>query len=87
MLKTSRAEMILRQNNKAIPVILSVGDNVLKRSPQRKNKLSPRFSGPIFITATLHGHKFKILDPKSSTTEIVHSDGLKKINVTSSSSA
>ncbi len=78
-LKVMREEMTQRQHLHATPVILDVGDSVMKRSPERSCKLSPKFMGPFLVTAKLHGNKFKVLDPSTSISEVVHSDRLKKV--------
>ena len=82
-LQASRAEMIQKQHLLATPVSLSVGDKVMKRSPDRKCKLSPKFTGPFLVTEKLHGNKFKVLHEQSNTTEVVHADRLKKFDASS----
>ncbi len=77
-LKTSREEMTQRQHLHATPITLDVGDSVMKRSPERSCKLAPKFIGPFLVTAKLHGNKFKVLDPCTSLSEVVHADRLKK---------
>ncbi len=78
-LKASREEMTQRQHLHATPIILDVGDSVMKRSPERSCKLAPKFMGPFLVTAKLHGNKFKVLDPSTSLSEVVHADRLKKV--------
>lgn len=78
-LAASRAEMIQKQHLIATPVTLTVGDQVMKRSPDRQCKLAPKFIGPFVITEQLHGHKFKILHVLSKASEVVHADRLKKV--------
>ena len=77
-LQASRADMIKRQHSRASPVTFAVGDTVMKRSPERSSKLSPKFTGPFQIIEKLHGNKFKVLHPQLNTSEIIHSDRLKK---------
>ncbi len=62
-LKASREEMTHRQHLHATPIILDVGDSVMKRSPERSCKLSPKFMGPFLVTAKVHGNKFKSPGP------------------------
>ena len=83
-LKLSREEMSQKQHTHATPVSLAVGDSVMKRAPGRSCKLSPKFSGPYLITAKCHGNKFTITDVTNNTSEIVHSDRLKKVSASSS---
>ncbi len=45
-LKAAREEMTQRQHLHATPIILDVGDSVMKRSPERSCKLSPKFTVP-----------------------------------------
>ncbi len=78
-LKTLREEMIHKQHLHATPVTFDVGDSVMLRSPARSCKLESKFTGPYVITAKLHDHKFKVLDPGTSTSQVVHADRLKKI--------
>ncbi len=78
-LKASREEMLHRQHQIATPIIIDVGDTVMKSSPLRSCKLNPKFSGPFLVTAKMHGNKFKILDPSNTVSEIVHVDRLKKV--------
>ncbi len=79
-LKASREEMLRKQHSQATPVTLKVGDSVMKRAPDRSCKLTPKFTGPFLVTAKLHGNKFRILDPSSDSSEVVHVDRLKKVN-------
>ncbi len=79
-LKASREEMLRKQHSQATPVNLDVGDSVMKRAPDRSCKLTPKFSGPFLLTAKLHGNKFKILDPNTNVSEVVHVDRLKKVS-------
>ena len=81
-LLASRSEMIQRQHDKATPVSFTVGDSVMKSAPARQSKLSPKFSGPYVISEQLHGNKFRIIDSVLNTSEIVHSDRLKKVDGT-----
>ncbi len=78
-LKASREEITQRQHLNATPIILDVGDSVMKRSPERSCKLSPKFMGPFLVTARLYGNKFQVLDPSTSISEVVHADRLKKV--------
>ncbi len=71
--------MTQRQHLQATPIILDVGDSVMKRSPERSCKLAPKFMGPFLVTAKLHGNNFKVLDPSTSISEVVHADRLKKV--------
>ncbi len=82
-LAASRAEMIQKQHLIATPVTLAVGDQVMKRSPDRQCKLAPKFIGPFLITEQLHGHKFKIQHVLSNASEVVHADRLKKVSALS----
>ncbi len=72
--------MLRKQHSQATPVRLNVGDSVMKRAPDRSCKLTPRFSGPFLLTAKLHGNKFKILDPNTNISEVVHVDRIKKVS-------
>ncbi len=81
-LAESRAE-IIQKEHLATPVTLTIGDQVMKRSPDRQCKLSPKFSGPFLITEKLNGHKFRVLHVQSNTTEVVHADRLKKFDTSS----
>ncbi len=77
-LKASREEMTQRQHLHGTPIILDVGDSVMKRSPERSCKLAQKFMGPFLVTVKLHGNKFKVLDSSNSLSEVVHADRLKK---------
>ncbi len=77
-LKVARDELTQRQHLHATPIILDVGDSVMKQSPERSCKLAPKFMGPFLVTAKLHGNKFKVLDPNTCLAEVVHADRLKK---------
>ena len=77
-LLASRAEMMAQQHKRAVPVQIQVGDNVMVQAPIRNSKLAPKFFGPRLVVSRLHGNKFGVLDPVQNTTEIVHSDRLKK---------
>ncbi len=72
--------MLRKQHSQATLVLLDVGDSVMKRSPDRFCKLTPKFSGPYFLSAKLHGNKFKLLDPNTNVSEVVHVDRLKKVS-------
>ncbi len=78
-LKASREEMTHRQQLHTILIIHDVGDSVMKRSPERSCKLSPKFLGPFLATAKLHYNKLKVLDPSTFISEVVHADRLKKV--------
>ncbi len=52
----------------------------MKRAPDGSCKLTPKFSGPFLLTAKLHGNKFKLLDPNTNISEVVHVDCLKKVS-------
>ncbi len=78
-LKALREEMTQKQHVHATPIILDVGDSVMKRFPERSCKVAPEFMGPFLVTAKLHGNKFKVLDPSTSLSEVVHADRLKKV--------
>ncbi len=45
-LQGSRVEMMAKQHKKATPVNIKEGDNIMVHLPDRKSKLSPRFTGP-----------------------------------------
>ncbi len=79
-LKASREEMIQRQDLHARPIILGVGDSVMKRFSERSCKLVPNFMGPYLVTAKLYGNKFKVLNPSTSILEVVHANRLKKVS-------
>ncbi len=70
--------MTQTQHLHANPIILDVGDSVMKRSSERSCKLAPKFMGPFLVTAKLHGNRFNVLDPSTSLSEVVHADCLKK---------
>ncbi len=78
-LKASREEILRKQHSQATPVHLDVGDSVMKRAPNPSCKLTPKFSGPYLLTAKLHGNKFKLLDPSTNVSEVVHVDRLKNV--------
>ncbi len=52
----------------------------MKRAPDSSFKLTPKFSGPFLLTAKLNGNKFKILDPNTNFSEVIHVDCLKKVS-------
>ncbi len=68
-LKASSEELIRKQHLHANPVTFDVGDSVMLRSHARSRKLEPKFTGSSVITAKLHGHKFKVLDPGDSVVQ------------------
>ena len=80
-LQESRAEMLQRQHATATPVSFQKGDVVFKSAPERQSKLSPKFSGPFVITEVMHGNKFKIHNPDTQISEVVHSDRLKRSDI------
>ncbi len=69
--------MLHRQHAKATPVTFQKGDVVFKSSPERQSKLTPKFTGPFVITDFIQGKKFKIFNPATEVSEIVHCDKLK----------
>ncbi len=77
-LQDTKTAMCEQQHRRASPVTLQVGDSVMVRVPERGSKLSPKFEGPRLITKKLGGHKFEVTDHCTNTTEVVHSDRLKK---------
>ncbi len=77
-LQESRAEMLHRQHTKATPFTFQKGDVVFKSSPERQSKLTPKFSGSFVITDFIQGNKFKIFNPATQVSEVVHSDRLKR---------
>ncbi len=79
-LKASREEMLRKQHSQATPGHLDVGVSVMKRAADRSGKLTPKYSGPYLLTAKLHGHKFKLLEPSTNVSEAIHADRLKKIS-------
>ncbi len=80
-LKASREEMLRKQHSQATPLHYDVGDSVMKRAPDRSCKLTPKFSGPYLLTAKLHGNKFRLLNPSTKISEVVHVNRLKKARV------
>ncbi len=70
--------MIRKQHLHATAVTFDVGDSVMLCSLARSCKLVPKLMGPYVNTAKLHGNKFKVLDPATSTSQVVHADRLKK---------
>ncbi len=79
-LKASREEMLWKHHSQATPVNFDVCDSVMKKAPDSSCKLAPKFSGPYLLTAKLHGNKFKLLDPSTNISEVVHVDRLKKVS-------
>lgn len=79
MLKASHEEMLRKQHFQASPITFINGDSVMKHVPDRSSKFLPKFSGPCFITAKMHGTKFNILDLISHCS--VHADRLKYVSV------
>ncbi len=86
-LKASWEEILHKQHSQATPVHLDIGDSVMKRAPDRSCKLTPKLSGPFLSTAKLHGNKFKILDPNTNVSEVVHVDHLKEVSASLTSAA
>ena len=79
-LTASQSEMLEKQHNRASDFTVAVGDIVFNKVHDRHSKLDPIFEGPYRVTESLHGHKVKLLDLKSSDTKIVHVDHLKRVN-------
>ena len=79
-LTTSQHEMLRKQHQRAVPHEINVGDSVFLRSHDRHSKLDPLFDGPYRVTASLHGHKFRILNLKSWKEQDVHMDHLKRVD-------
>ncbi len=63
-----------------LPLLLLMLETVMKRAPERSCKLVPKFTGPYLIASRLHGNKFKVLDPATATSEVVHADRLKRVH-------
>ncbi len=63
--------MTQRQHLHATPVILDVGDSVMKHSPKQK------FMSPFLVISKLLGNRFKVLDPITSLSEVIYADRLK----------
>ncbi len=80
-LQESRAEMLHRQYAKATPVTYQKGDAVFKSSPERQSKLTPKFSGPFVIIDFIQGNKFKIFNPATQVSEVVHSHSLNRCDI------
>ena len=80
-LQASRTEMIHKQHMKATPINLNIHDVVYKASPERQSKLHHKFIGPYIISEKMQGNKFRIYDPYSNITEIVHADRLKRTDI------
>ncbi len=76
-LNVSWEEMLQKQHSQATPVHLDVGDPIMKRAPNRSCKLTPKLSGSYLLTAKLHSNKFKLLDPSTNISEVVHVDSFK----------
>ncbi len=79
-LKASREDKLHKQHAQATPVTIHVGDSVMKRTPDRSCKFSPKYSGPFLVASRCHPNKFQILDPSNNITEVVHGDRLKKVS-------
>ncbi len=73
-LKAAKAEMIVNQNKRAIPVNINQGNTVMIQQPERKSKLSPKFVGPYRVVRYVHGNKFEVVEPSSNVTLVVHTD-------------
>ncbi len=78
--KASREEMIRKKLFLATPVHLDVGDSLMKRAPDLSCELIPKFSGPYLLTVRLHCNAYKLLDPSTNISEILHVDRLKKVS-------
>ncbi len=63
-----------------LPQFILMSVTVMKRAPNCSCKLTPKFSGPYLLTAKLHGNKFKLLDPNTKVSEVVHVNHLKKVS-------
>ncbi len=72
--------MLRKQHSQATPVHLDVGDSVMKRAPDHSCKLTPKFMGPYLLTDKLHSNKFKLPDPGTNVSEVVHVNRLKKVS-------
>ncbi len=82
-LKATKAEMIINQHKRAIPVNIKQWDTVMIQQPERKSKLSPKFVGPYGVVRYIHGNKFEVVEQSSNVTFVVHADRLKLIRPSS----
>ena len=80
-LQESKTAMSVKQHKHAQPVELQAGDSVMVQIPERRSKLSPKFTGPRLIIKKLHGNKFEVFDPMLNTLDVVHCDRLKPTKV------
>ncbi len=64
-------------HKKAIPEIIKEGYNVMVRLPDRKSKLSTKFTGQRYVLSHRHGNRCEVYDPFLKKSEIVQSDRLK----------
>ncbi len=69
--------MLHHQHAKATPPLIEVGDTVMKSAAESTCKLTPKFSGPYLVSSKMHEYKFKLLNPGTNTTELIHIDRLK----------
>ena len=81
-LKSSRAEIMAKQHRRAKPLRAKQGDVVMKRPPFRNSKLDPKFEGPLVVAEVLGNNKYKVIDPKNDSCDVVHADRLRRVKCT-----
>lgn len=79
-LSASQTDMLRKQHVRAKDPAIEVGDMAFSRVHDRNSKLDPKFSGPLRVIESLHGHKFKVLDLRSLAERVVHADHLKRVS-------
>ena len=79
-LSASQTDMLRKQHVRAKDPAIEVGDMVFSRVHDRNSKLDPKFSGPLRVIESLHGHKFKVLDFRTLAERVVHADHLKRVS-------
>ncbi len=84
-MKATKAEMAIKQQKRATPVNIKLGDHVMIQHPERKSKFSHTFIGLYRVVRYVHGNKFEVMEPNSNVTFVVHSVRLKSVQISSAS--
>ena len=51
----------------------------MKRPPFRNTKLDPKFEGPLVVAQSFENNRYKVIDSKNDSCDVVHADRLRRV--------
>ncbi len=80
-LLASKTKMSTQQHRRSSPVNIRVEESVMVKVPDQIFKLTPKFVGACQVVNQIQPHRCELFHQWLNTTEVVHSDRIKKTGV------